>query len=239
MGARFNLLDQAWLPVWRSDGAAETIRLAEITRDIEANPIVTIDWSRADFRIAAIEFLIGLVATACPPPPGDDEAWLDGWEAPPSPDALARSFAPIAVAFDLDGPGPRFLQDFDELPGDPDSPETLLIEAPGSETRRKNTALLVKPDRITRLARPAAAMALFTLQCYAPAGGRGNLTSLRGGGPLTTGDAGARSVPVMASRLGACALWQGGNCCRFAAGFSVAGIHPDRRPVSGDHAGPS
>ncbi|HEY3911726.1 MAG TPA: type I-E CRISPR-associated protein Cse1/CasA [Stellaceae bacterium] len=61
-----------------------------------------------------------------------------------------------------------------------------MIEAPGNETRRKNTTLLVKPDRVTRLARPAAAMALSTLQCYAPAGGRGNLTSLRGGGPLTT-----------------------------------------------------
>jgi hypothetical protein len=28
---------------------------------------------------------------------------------------LAAAFAPIACAFDLDGSGPRFLQDFDEL----------------------------------------------------------------------------------------------------------------------------
>ena len=73
-----------------------------------------------------------------------------------------------------------------DLPGAPDTPETLLIEAPGGNTRRKNTALLVKPDRVARLSRSAAAMALFTLECYAPSGGRGNLTSLRGGGPLTT-----------------------------------------------------
>ena len=99
---------------------------------------------------------------------------------------LDAAFAPLVHAFDLDGPGPRFLQDIEDLPGEPDTPETLLIEAPGGSTRRKNTALLVKPDRVTRLSRPAAAMALFTLQCYAPAGGRGNLTSLRGGGPLTT-----------------------------------------------------
>ncbi len=186
MQTPFNLLDESWLPIRRRDGAAETIRPSEITSDIDSNPIVAIDWPRADFRVAAIEFLIGLIATACPPPPGDDEAWLDGWEAPPGPEALARSFAPLLSAFDLDGPGPRFLQDLDELPGDPESPETLLIEAPGENTLENNRALFVKPDRITRLARPAAAMALFTLQCYAPQGGRGYRTSVRGGGPLTT-----------------------------------------------------
>lgn len=96
------------------------------------------------------------------------------------------AFAPFAVAFSLDGDGPRFMQDYENLPGEPDLPETLLIEAPGAATRRNNATLLVKPDRVHRLSRAAAAMASFTLQTYAPAGGRGNLTSLRGGGPLTT-----------------------------------------------------
>ena len=111
---------------------------------------------------------------------------------------LDGAFAPLAHAFDLDGAGPRFLQDFDELPGEADSPETLLIEAPGENTRRKNTALLVKSGRIARLSRPAAAMALFTLQCYAPSGGRGNLTSVRGGGPLTT---------LVLPGIDPCSLW--------------------------------
>jgi CRISPR system Cascade subunit CasA len=181
----FNLLNAQWLPALRAEGQVERIRPAEITSGIEENPIVAIDWSRADFRVACIEFLIGLIATACPPA-DDEEAWIDGWEKPPSPETLSTAFAPIAHAFDLDGRGPRFLQDFDELPGEPDSPETLLIEAPGENTRRRNTALLIKPDRILRLSRPAAAMALFTLQCYAPQGGSGHRTSLRGGGPLTT-----------------------------------------------------
>jgi len=93
----------------------------------------------------------------------------------------------IAHAFDLDGPGPRFLQDLDDLDeAKANIPEMLLIEAPGAETRRRNTTLLVKPDRVARLSRAAAAMALFTLQCYAPVGGQGNRTSVRGGGPLTT-----------------------------------------------------
>jgi CRISPR system Cascade subunit CasA len=180
-----NLISNQWLPVRRRDGQRETIRPAEIASDIDGNPVVAVDWPRPDFRVATLEFLIGLVATACPPAPGDDEAWIDGWEGPPSPERLAAAFAPLAHAFDIDGSSPRFLQDLEDLPGEPESPETLLIEAPGDNTRRKNTALLVKPDRITRMALPAAAMSLFTLQCYAPSGGRGNLTSLRGGGPLT------------------------------------------------------
>ncbi len=181
----FNLLDDPWLPARRAEGQLERIRPAEITSDIATNPIVAIDWPRPDFRVACIEFLIGLIATACPPAE-DEDAWIEGWKNPPSPEALSTAFAPIAHAFNLDGAAPRFLQDFGELPGEPDSPETLLIEAPGANARRNNTALLVKPGRVTGLSRPAAAMALFTLQCYAPAGGRGNLTSVRGGGPLTT-----------------------------------------------------
>jgi CRISPR system Cascade subunit CasA len=165
----FNLLNQAWLPVRRLDGRRDSIRPADITSDIGTNPIVAIEWPRADFRVACIEFLIGLIATACPPA-DDEDAWIEGWESPPTPAALTAALASIVPAFDLDGPGPRFLQDLDDLAGEPDTPETLLIEAPGENTRRKNTALLVKPDRIARLSRPAAAMALFTLQCYARVG---------------------------------------------------------------------
>ena len=181
----FNLINDQWLPARRANGQGERIRPAEITSAIETNPVLAIDWPRADFRVACIEFLIGLIATAYPPA-DDDDAWIEGWEMPPPPEVLAAAFAPIAHAFNLDGSGPRFLQDFDELLGEPDSPETVLIEAPGANTRRNNTALLVKSGRVVRLSRPAAAIALFTLQCYAPSGGRGNLTSVRGGGPLTT-----------------------------------------------------
>lgn len=141
-------------------------------------------WPRPDFRMAQTEFLIGLLALACPPP--DLGGWRAWWRQPPSPERLLEAFAPYRHAFALDGDGPRFMQDREDLPGEPDLPESLLIEAPGGATRRNNTALLVKPDRVRVLSRRAAAMALFTLQTYAPAGGRGNLTSVRGGGPLTT-----------------------------------------------------
>jgi len=171
--------------VRRRDGRRDRIGPAEITSDFTTNPIFAVEWPRADFRIACLEFLIGLISTAYPPA-DDEEAWVEGWDSPPTPEVLTTAFASITHAFDLDGAGPRFLQDVDDLPGEPDTPETLLIEAPGENTRRKNTALLVKPGRVVRMSRPAAAVALFTLQCYAPSGGRGNLTSVRGGGPLTT-----------------------------------------------------
>lgn len=180
----FNLLSARWLPVRRHDGTRETIAPAAITDRIGTNPVVALDWPRADFRLAGLEFLIGLLATAFSP--RDDAAWLDRWREPPAADALEAAFAPFRQAFDLDGPGPRFMQDLEDLPGEPDTPETLLIEAPGEAALRKNTTLLVKRGRVTVLSRAAAAIALYTLQTYAPAGGRGNLTSLRGGGPLTT-----------------------------------------------------
>jgi CRISPR system Cascade subunit CasA len=179
-----NILRDTWLPVRHRSGRRSTIRPAELTADRGDDPIIAPDWPRPDFRLATLEFLIGLLATAAPP--RDSDAWLDGWHQPPSPEALDAAFAPIAHAFDLDGDGPRVLQDFDTLPGEPEAIEKLLIEAPGESTTQKNTDLLVKRGRVARLGRPAAAMALFTLQAWAPAGGAGNRTGLRGGGPLIT-----------------------------------------------------
>ena len=45
---------------------------------------------------------------------------------------------------------------------------------------------MVKRDRYAGLPLPTAAMALYTLQAHAPAGGAGNRTSMRGGGPMVT-----------------------------------------------------
>lgn len=179
----FNLLRDPWLPVLRRSGPA-LIRPAQITEAHATDPILAFDWPRADFRITAHEFLIGLLATACPPE--DEDAWAAWMEAPPSPEALGAAFAPIAHAFDLDGPGPRFLQDLEDLVADSEPVERLLIEAPGDSTVKKNTDLLVRRGIAQRLSRATAAMALYTFQSWAPAGGAGNRTGLRGGGPMIT-----------------------------------------------------
>lgn len=176
-----NLLTDAWIPIRSRDGSLRTIRPAQIAEDLDADAIA---WPRADFRIAQLEFLIGLLATVCPP--RDEDAWHEGWETPPSVASLDAVFAPYAFAFSLDGDGPRFMQDFAPLQAGVESVEKLLIESPGEQGLKKNTDLLVKRGRAATLSRATAAIALYTLQSWAPAGGAGNRVGLRGGGPLLT-----------------------------------------------------
>src|ERR1700686_1499480 len=78
------------------------------------------------------------------------------------------------------------VQDPEAFAGKVNAVETLLIDAPGAQTTKNNADHFVKRDAVTTISRAAAAMALFTLQSFAPAGGAGNRVGLRGGGPLTT-----------------------------------------------------
>jgi CRISPR system Cascade subunit CasA len=180
----FSLINDPWLPVRRAHSGATLIRPAQLTENIDIDPVIAIDWPRADFRLASLEFLIGLLAIACPP--ASPRAWPGLYHTPPSPAALEAAFAPLAFAFELDGDGPRFMQDFEELAAGENDVANLLIEAPGEQTAKKNADLLNKRGQVMQMSRASAAMALFTLQTYAPAGGAGNRTGLRGGGPLTT-----------------------------------------------------
>ena len=179
-----NLLNDVWLPVRRQKSGRCAIRPAQLCELLDDDPVIAIDWPRPDFRVATMEFLIGLLATACPPE--TDDAWFGQWQSPPTPELLDAAFAPLAHAFVLDGDGPRFLQDHEDLVSGAEPVGRLLIETPGESTEGKNTDLLVHRGRVARLGRAAAAMALYTFQAWAPAGGAGNRTGLRGGGPLTT-----------------------------------------------------
>ena len=181
----FNLIDEPWLPVRRRSGAVERIPPWRVNDRIEDDPFVAFAWPRPDFNGAAHELLVGLLSTVASPE--DEEEWTDGWLNPLSPEQLGRHCSDVVGAFNLDGSGPRFLQDLDSLDlAERRNAATLLIDAPGAETLRNNTDLFVKRDRTPVLSRAAAAMALFTLNSYAPTGGAGHRTSLRGGGPLTT-----------------------------------------------------
>ena len=79
------------------------------------------------------------------------------------------------------------MQDLDPLEGAKiEHVGALMMDAPGAQTLRHNADLFVKRGGTVSLCRAAAAMALYTLSAYAPSGGAGHRTSLRGGGPMTT-----------------------------------------------------
>jgi len=177
-----NLIHDQWIPIRRLNGERERIAPWQIT-----DRIVALDAPRPDFNGVLMQFLIGLLQVACPPRQQDDSDWIDWLEVPPSPEQLRECLVRYESAFNLDGDGPRFLQDLDVLEvKTQESVAGLLIEAPGGNTLKNNADHFIKRGGVAYLCPACAAMALFTLQTNAPAGGVGHRTSLRGGGPLTT-----------------------------------------------------
>ena len=175
----YNLLTESWLPWQRRDGSVEYGPPWLLTDDIVANPIVAIAAPRPDFGGALQEFLIGLLGVALQV---DDDGWEALWHVPPTPEQLRSALVDLPSAFDLDGDGARFFQALPAADLAAEVPlgiEELLVDS-------KTNPLFVKSGRFERMGRPAAAMALISMQTYAPEGGRGHFTSLRGGGPLTT-----------------------------------------------------
>ena len=70
--------------------------------------------------------------------------------------------------------------------GDANPITALLIGSPTGQTLRLNTDHFIKRGLVEGLCPSCSAMALLTMQVNAPSGGRGHLTGIRGGGPLTT-----------------------------------------------------
>lgn len=173
-----NLIFDPWIPVIYENGARREIAPWQMSEGV----ILRSDWPRPDLNIACLEFLIGLVALA--DPPRDIEDW-DRRRAP-DPARLKERLAAFAPAFNLTGEGPLFLQDMEPLNGQPNSVDMLFIDSAGTNTAKNNADIMVHRDRYSALDLPLAAMALFTFQGHAPAGGAGNRTSMRGGGPLVT-----------------------------------------------------
>jgi CRISPR system Cascade subunit CasA len=174
-----NLIDDAWIPVRRKDGARAVIAPWQMADAALAFP----DWPRADLNLACLELLIGLVLLA--DPPHDVQDWRD--REAPDPERLRAKLAPFAPAFNLLGDGPRFLQDleaFERVTKEISPLDLLIIDCVGGGSVH---SLLAKPDRYADLDLPFAAIALYALQAFAPPGGRGNRASMRGSrGPLVT-----------------------------------------------------
>jgi len=177
-----NLLTAPWMPVRSREGRREWIAPSQL-----ASPdFVAFDADRADFNGALAQFAIGLLQTTAPV--AKSSQWRALFKEPPPADTLARWFAPVSQAFEFDGEGARFMQDFSLKPQDasPTDIAALLIETPGENTLKNNVDHFVKRGRVQQMCPHCAAAALFTLQVNAPAGGAGHRTGLRGGGPLTT-----------------------------------------------------
>lgn len=169
----FSLAGRAWLRVARTKGQHECVRLC----DISDPTIIHLDSGRPDCDTALAEFLIGLLAVTMGPK--DDEEWLERYNTPPEAAALTKAVSPFADALVVDGDGPRFFQDLENLDGGASFPvEALFIDAPADH--------FMVDGRYRVLSRAGASVALLTLQTMAPSGGAGHRTSLRGGGPLST-----------------------------------------------------
>jgi CRISPR system Cascade subunit CasA len=176
-----NLLEDSWLPMQLADGSQQSLPLSQIFD----KQIIDFALPRQDFQGAAYQFTIGVLQTLFAPT--DKEEWIDRYEQPPSQVSLQQALAKGAHAFNMLGDGPLFMQDFDELSGANSTPvSALLIESPGAQSIKHNTDHFIKRGLVPTMSLQMAALALFTLQINAPAGGSGHRVGLRGGGPMTT-----------------------------------------------------
>lgn len=173
-----NLILDSWIPVRLKDGSCRVIAPWQMAEPEIESP----NWERPDLNIACHELLIGLLYIADPP------RNISDWDHRRSPNVerLRERLSLFASAFNLVGDGPLFMQDLEPLKGVPNPPDMLFIDSSGANTSRNNADLIVHRDRYDKLSLPLAAMALYTFQSFAPAGGAGNRTSMRGGGPLVT-----------------------------------------------------
>lgn len=180
----FNLTRDAWVPVRLAVDTVQWVAPADIPGLGDED--FDIEWGRPEFRIATYELLIGLFGVALAEDLEERAGWRRLFETPPSREVLAEKLAPLEPYFDLDGNGPRFLQDFEAIEGEARRLDALLIDAPGDNTLKNGADIFNKRDRFPVFSRKAAAAALYAMQAFAPSGGAGHRTSMRGGGPLTT-----------------------------------------------------
>ena len=183
--SRFNLITNNWIPLKRASGTIEFVAPWRITEYHDKDPFVSPAYPRPEFNGAILEFLIGLLSTI--KLVENEDQWEEFWFDPPELEEIQSKMVELQTAFFLDGTEHRFMQDSDQLISASKKPvHSLLIDEPGSQTVKRNADLFIKRGRVRSLSRSAAAIALYTLNTYAPAGGAGHRTSMRGGGPLTT-----------------------------------------------------
>jgi CRISPR system Cascade subunit CasA len=171
-----NLIKDIWLPVIRNDGMREKIAIWQILDSYKENPVIDIEAPRPDFRNALYQLLIGIVQVAAMP--DDEEDWGELWTKPYSADEFKKKILAYEDCFEIDSDGPAFMQDYSLEEYKKDDLTNIFINLPSNKHFNKIT-----PNEIDGY---WAAIALYTLQTFASGGGRGQMTGIRGGGPLTT-----------------------------------------------------
>lgn len=176
-----NLIHDPWLPIRHRSGRIALSPPWQAFGEAE-DPAVAVSSPRADLDGGIVQLLTGLLQTAMAP--ADEDQWCELAESQPTTAELRERLEPLAGAFELLGPGPRFQQDarVAAAGGEPWPIEKLLMDL-GLDEGADHFA---RNGSVGALCLPCAAAALATLQASAPTGGRGHLVSLRGGGPLTT-----------------------------------------------------
>ncbi len=181
-----NMLTDPVFPVVTASGARRWAALSDLLSEDSDFP-VGFDWPRGDLSVASMELAIGLLALIYRPTRHED--WLAIWNDRSGVD-VAERIGQLTPGFNLFGDaeekGPRFCQDLEPLKGEANAVEALFIDTPGVNGQEKNTDLMTHRGRFAVLGVRAAAMALYALQQFAPTGGRGHRTGMRGGGPMTT-----------------------------------------------------
>ncbi|HVL48685.1 MAG TPA: type I-E CRISPR-associated protein Cse1/CasA [Candidatus Thermoplasmatota archaeon] len=175
---KLNLISDPWIPV-ATPGGYRRIRPTEIISSAAKGPASP----RPDFDAALYEIIIGLYQTVLAPK--SEISWEGMFDKPPSEAELASKFAPFSNAFELTSSRQPFLQETG-LEGAAEPISGLLIDTPGDATIDDNKDLFIRRRPEAFICGPCTALALFTLQSFSPAGGRGNMTSIRGGGPIST-----------------------------------------------------
>ncbi len=157
-GTTLNLVRDRWLPLHRRSGAVERCLPADVVSRWTTDPPAAFAWPRSDLNGAAHELLIGMLSAAMNV--ADESVWHRWWRTPPEADELHEDLLAAAPAMNIDGTGKLFMQN----PDPPErserfEPETLLMNAPGANTRRQNTNVFVRrwpPGSVVSL--PAAAV---------------------------------------------------------------------------------
>lgn len=171
-----NLIKDKWLPVKRASGLIEEIAPLELTSNYNKDPIVDIVSPRSDFKNCIYQLLIGVIQVVVNP--SKEKHWIKYWETPLTPEELNEKFNKYEECFEIDSDGPAFMQDYKLTDEKNETLKNLFIELPANDHFHKEI-----PKQIDIY---WAAIALYSLQTLAPAGGRGTKTGLRGGGPLTS-----------------------------------------------------